>query len=137
MQRNKLLSQDFSSVINSDLGPLPLPTSQLAPEFLSLNVSDITYLINSCYGFLRFVFLRLRWNNFMFLFFISHISLSSPLDKNKLCSNGLLRPAVSPFSMQEYKRVTFQEGKNFLVLGIKEVIFFFLPRLPALNKFDP
>lgn len=99
VQRNKLLPQDLSSVINGDLGPIPLPTNQLATEFLSLSVSDTTYLINSCYGFflfdfLRFDFLRLCWNKFMFLFF-GHISPPSPLDKNTLCSNSFLRPAVS------------------------------------------
>src|SRR6185312_11428519 len=78
VQRNKLLPQDLSSVINSDLGPILLPTNQLATEFLSLRVSDTAYFIDSCYGFfpfdfLRFDFLRLCWNKFMFLFF-SHIS---------------------------------------------------------------
>ena len=79
MQRNKLLSQDLSSVINSDLGSLFLPTNQLTTEFLSLHVSDAAYLINPCHGFSRFGFSRLYWNKLVFLFVIRHIS--SPLDK--------------------------------------------------------
>ena len=58
MQRNKTLPQDLPSVINSDLGPILLPTNQLATELLSLRVSDTAYLINSCYGFFPFDFLR-------------------------------------------------------------------------------
>ena len=80
MQRNKLLPQDLPSVINSDLGSLPLPTNQLTTEFLSLHVSDAVYLINSLHGFSRFGFSRLYWNKFIFLFIIPR-HISSPLDK--------------------------------------------------------
>jgi len=79
VQRNKLLPQDLSSIINSDLGSFSLPTNQLATEFLSLHVSDPIYLINPRHGFFRFVFSRLYWNKLVFLFVTCHIS--SPLDK--------------------------------------------------------
>ncbi|ODT73609.1 MAG: hypothetical protein ABS69_13605 [Nitrosomonadales bacterium SCN 54-20] len=68
------------SVINSDLGPLLLPTNQLATKLLSLHVSDAVYLINSRHGFSRLGYSWLYWNKFVSLFVIRHIS-PSPIDK--------------------------------------------------------